>query len=135
MSLINERFHTPVRRLRCFEENLWELGERVIAERYWKHLEHHMGRCEDYWKRHPDRLSGRARPNSARANGIRGSPSEVALRGSECENKKREEMILRKGPSKIPDSVEGGALEASSEWRRRFTPMCNKAFGSGDRFR
>ena len=50
----------PVRRLRYFEPLLREVQRENFPTTYWQHLEFSLGRCEDYWQRHPAAAPGRA---------------------------------------------------------------------------
>lgn len=62
MALIERPATQPVRRLRYFEPLLREVQRESFPASYWRHLEFNLGRCEDYWQRHPEAAPGRAWP-------------------------------------------------------------------------
>ena len=96
----------PLRSLRYFEPLLREVERERFPEAYWRHLEFHLGRCEDYWQRQPDAAPGAARPNLTQADPVPASPAcgRGAERGDDADGPTR-------GP-RVP--LDGGTIEKAS---------------------
>jgi len=75
---------------RYFEPLLREVERKHFPAAYWRHLEFHIGRCEDHWQRRPDAPPGAALPKLALADPARHPGPAAAVR--------REGMILAAPP-------------------------------------
>ena len=67
ISLIDRPSAAPIRSLRYFVTVLEEVLAESFPPDYWSHLQFNLGRCEEYWRRHPATAPGRARPNLEQA--------------------------------------------------------------------
>ena len=75
-------------------------------EAYWRRLEIHLGRCEDYWQHQPDAAPGAARPNLTQADPVPASQAcgRGADRGDDAD-----------GPTRDPRvPLDGGTIEEAS---------------------
>ncbi len=78
LSLIDRPATQPVPRLRYFEPLLREVQRERFPAAYWQHLEFNLGRCEDYWQRHPEAAPGHAWPKMEQAGQAPG-PASTSL--------------------------------------------------------
>lgn len=73
MAMINRQSTQSVASLRYFENVLREVQESHWPQSYWKHMERHLRKCEDYWKQHPNHAPGGAWPDLSQAVAIQAS--------------------------------------------------------------
>jgi len=111
MALIERPAMQPVRRLRYFEPLLREVQRENFPTTYWQHLEFNLGRCEDYWQRHPAAAPGRAWPKMEQADQCADPvPDTPVVRAQD----RKDEMMMPTSSPPAGDPIDGGANELSS---------------------
>ena len=111
MALIDRPAAQPVRRLRYFEAVLQEVQHDSFPAAYWQHLEFNLGRCEDYWRRHPEAAPGRAWPKMEQASQGAAPVSAAPVVSGQA---RKDEMMMSESPRSDGDPIDGGANELSS---------------------
>ena len=94
---------------RYFEPLLRKVERKHFPTAYWRHLEFHIGRCEDHWQRRPDAPPGAARPNLTQADPVQASQAcgRGADRGDDADGLTRDPRV----------PLDGGTIEEASERR------------------
>lgn len=111
MALIDRPAAQPVRRLRYFEPLLREVQRESFPASYWRHLEFNLGRCEDYWQRHPEAAPGCAWPKMEQAGQAADPvPASPVVRAQA----RKDEMMMSTPSRSAGDPIDGGANELSS---------------------
>ncbi|MCY4596703.1 MAG: hypothetical protein OXC19_18120 [Bryobacterales bacterium] len=111
MALIERPVTQPVRRLCYFESSLGEVQRESFPATHWWHLEFNLGRCEDYWQRHPAAAPGRAWPKMEQADQCADLVTDTPVVRAQD---RKDEMVMPTSSLSGGDPIDGGANELSS---------------------